>query len=270
MLSGLSVYVPSQWEMTLHCNVVSFWLGSYTTWSLHLATSSMLILLLIPKKSFTMGTPAMHRSAYVIMMVADAPTPNRCQVISNHQAESAMTTMLHEPYYAICIWVRLRRCGCLVTWFCYQMIAKPGNKTAPPWWPDSYSFKAIKQAVFRRGREVGNPMVSLLLPGLFPQSHNALCGLWKTWHIEAQTKWLPFSRRHIQSHFFCQDCCILIKILLKFVSQGPMNNIPALVKIMAWCPSGNKPLSEPMMVTLMTHICVTRPQWVNKAGRPKL
>ena len=28
------------------------------------------------------------------------------------------------------IWVRSRNCGCLVTWFCYQLIAKPGNKTA--------------------------------------------------------------------------------------------------------------------------------------------
>ena len=27
---------------------------------------------------------------------------------------------------------------CLVTWFCYQMIAKPGNKTATPLWPDLY------------------------------------------------------------------------------------------------------------------------------------
>ena len=27
--------------------------------------------------------------------------------------------------------------------------------------------------------------------------------------------------------------------------------------------SGDKPLSEPMMVSLMTHICVARPQWVN-------
>ena len=28
------------------------------------------------------------------------------------------------------IWVRSRICGCLVTWFCYHLIAKPGNKTA--------------------------------------------------------------------------------------------------------------------------------------------
>ena len=36
------------------------------------------------------------------------------------------------------IWVRSLNCGCLVTWFCYQLIAKPGNKTTPPQWPDSY------------------------------------------------------------------------------------------------------------------------------------
>ena len=28
------VFAPSQWETTLHCNVVSHWLGAYTKWSL--------------------------------------------------------------------------------------------------------------------------------------------------------------------------------------------------------------------------------------------
>ena len=57
-----------------------------------------------------------------------------------------------------------------------------------------------------------------------------------------------------------------MKISLKFVPKGPINNIPALVQIMAWCWPGNKPLSEPMTVSLLTHICVTRPQWVNLLG----
>ena len=35
------------------------------------------------------------------------------------------------------------------------------------------------------------------------------------------------------------------------------------VQIIAWRRSGDKPLSESMMVTLLTHICVTRPQGVN-------
>ena len=37
------------------------------------------------------------------------------------------------------IWVRSRNCGCLVTWFCYQLIAKPGNKTATVSWPYPYN-----------------------------------------------------------------------------------------------------------------------------------
>ena len=53
------------------------------------------------------------------------------------------------------------------------------------------------------------------------------------------------------------------KISLKFVPKGPFRNIPALVQIMAWRRPGDKPLSEPMMVRLPTHICVTRPQWVS-------
>ena len=61
---------------------------------------------------------------------------------------------------------------------------------------------------------------------------------------------------------FLKDKVItLIKTLLKFVPNGPINNIPALVQIMAWRRPGDKPLSEPMMVRSPTHICVTRPQW---------
>ena len=62
--------------------------------------------------------------------------------------------------------------------------------------------------------------------------------------------------------FFNENIWISIKISLKFVPKGPIKNIPALVQIMAWRRSGDKPLSEPMMVSLPTHICVTRPRWV--------
>ena len=59
---------------------------------------------------------------------------------------------------------------------------------------------------------------------------------------------------------------ISIEISLNFVPKGPINNIQALVQIMAWRRSDDKPLSEPMMVSLLTHICVTRPQWVKQPG----
>ena len=66
-----------------------------------------------------------------------------------------------------------------------------------------------------------------------------------------------------KSIFLNENVWILIKISLKFVPKGRINNIPALIEIMAWRRPGDKPLSEPMLVSLPTHTCVTRPQWVN-------
>ena len=63
--------------------------------------------------------------------------------------------------------------------------------------------------------------------------------------------------------FLDENVIISAKTSLKFVTKGPINNIPALVQIMAWRRPGAKPLSEPMMVRLPIHICVTWPQWVN-------
>ena len=62
--------------------------------------------------------------------------------------------------------------------------------------------------------------------------------------------------------FLNENVWISISISLKFVPRGPINNIPTLVQVMAWRRPGDKPLSEPMMVRLPTHICITRPQWV--------
>ena len=70
--------------------------------------------------------------------------------------------------------------------------------------------------------------------------------------------------------FLNENVRISIIISLKFVPKGPINNIPALVQIMAWRRPGDKPLSEPMMVRLPTHICVTRPQWVKPHLCPTL
>ena len=63
--------------------------------------------------------------------------------------------------------------------------------------------------------------------------------------------------------FLNENVWILITISLKIVPKGLINNIPALVQIMAWrrCQA-TKPLSEPMMVSLLTHIYLARPQTV--------
>ena len=64
--------------------------------------------------------------------------------------------------------------------------------------------------------------------------------------------------------FLNENIWTSLKISLKFVPKGGINNIPSLVQIMAWRQPGDKPLSERIMFSLLMHICVTLPQWVHE------
>ena len=64
--------------------------------------------------------------------------------------------------------------------------------------------------------------------------------------------------------FMNENLCISIKISLKIVL---INHIQALAQIMGWRRPGDKPLSEPIVVRLMTHVCITRSQWVKLKSR---
>ena len=70
--------------------------------------------------------------------------------------------------------------------------------------------------------------------------------------------------------FLNENVWISLKISLKFVPKGPINNIPALVQKVAWRRPGDKPLSEAMVGSLLMHICVTLPQWVKSSPKPIL
>ena len=99
------------------------------------------------------------------------------------------------------------------------------------------------------------------------------CKFFKLWVNFPECQWINTLRprqngRHFPDDIFkCiflnENVWISIKNSLKFVPKGPINNIPALVQMMAWRRPGDKPLSEPMLVSLPMHLCVTRPQWVN-------
>ena len=66
--------------------------------------------------------------------------------------------------------------------------------------------------------------------------------------------------------FFNENVWISIKISLKFVPKGPINKIPALFQIMAWRRPGDKPLSEPMMISIYASpgLNVVMPSWWNQ------
>ena len=87
---------------------------------------------LVSKKLVQIG-----REAHVITSVTNAFA--RIDLVCGHFLK---TICFYWPLTnGICtiIWVRSWNCGCLVTWFCYQLIAKPGNKTATVSWPDPYT-----------------------------------------------------------------------------------------------------------------------------------
>ena len=70
-----------------------------------------------------------------------------------------------------------------------------------------------------------------------PVSINTLRPRKKCWHFADDT---------FECIFLNENGWISIKISLKIVPRGPINNIPALVQIMAWRWPDDKPLSEPM------------------------
>ena len=70
--------------------------------------------------------------------------------------------------------------------------------------------------------------------------------------------------------FLNENIRISIKISLKFVPKVRINNIPALVQIMAWRRPGDKPLSEPMMVSVLTKFSVSRGLYQQSGRSPKV
>ena len=68
-----------------------------------------------------------------------------------HRSLQWPTRAIHSKDPRKCIWVRSQRCDSLVTWFCYQLIAKPGNKTATSsvTWSISFDMKCpVQQPYF--------------------------------------------------------------------------------------------------------------------------
>ena len=84
--------------------------------------------------------------------------------------------------------------------------------------------------------------------------------------LRPRQNWRPFADDIFKTIFFNENIWISLQISLKcvptFVCKVRIKNILALVQIMAWRRPSEKPLSEPMMFKLPTHICVTRPKLV--------
>ena len=134
-----------------------------------------------------------------------------------------------------------------------------------PWSIICWATRCILETVLPVVLGISNPFYKQFMTSLSKSCKDICCSSFNTLR--------PIQNgRHFADDVF--KCILLndilwisLKISLKFVPKGLINNIPSLVQIMAWRRPGDKPLSEAMIVSLLTHICVTRPQWVKNVKR---
>ena len=77
-------------------------------------------------------------------------------------------------------------------------------------------------------------------------------------------KWPSFHKRHFQIYSHNEKCCILIRISWKFVPKGLIDNKSALVQVMAWCQTSDRPLSEPMLSQFTDIYVALVGRWVKR------
>ena len=83
-------------------------------------------------------------------------------------------------------------------------------------------------------------------------------------HIEAEANGGHFADDTFKCIFLNENVRIFVEVQLNLFPNDRLNNTPALFQIMVCRLVGTQPLCEPMMVILLTHICVTRPQWAKQ------
>ena len=85
------------------------------------------------------------------------------------------------------------------------------------------------------------------------------------WPVDSPHKW-PVTRKMLlfddvimepwkkSCIFLNENVCIFIEVLLKFFHWGPVTNKPALVEIIAWCRTSDKPISKDIHYKLWDEI----------------
>ena len=168
-------------------------------------------------------------------------------------------------YICVCagadIWYRETKC----LWWCsatYHVLVKFASKA-----PESFAFiGSLPRRKYQHSYNYWDLVMTYGDIDLLQHRHSSI-------FVQALTYFNTFRPRQNGRHFaddtfirifMNENVRISINISLKFVTKGLINNIPALVQIMAWRLPGDKLIYEPMMVRLPTHVCVTRPQWVKR------
>ena len=165
------------------------------------------------------------------------------------------------PFPYTCPCLRCCRYWCLYLCLLFHRMAlsRAGDKSSPEPMLTDMSTKILWGLTKRKkSKDVNLQIILTFKHKMLQLSH--VVPMYQLIHW-GQAKMAAISRRHFQIYFPEWKCINFDWDFTGVCSQGPINNIPALVPIMAWRPSVHKPLSELMMVSLVTHVCVTGPRW---------
>ena len=116
--------------------------------------------------------------------------------------------------------VKSQNCGCIVTWFCYQLIAKPGNKIATVPWTDSHMYNHsdlvyIFNCTCLHLRDVPISTQSVIV--LINWHHWLILNILLNSKLEICWKW----HTHV-NQFLTNQSCIAVMPSAKFCSENSL------------------------------------------------
>ena len=153
-------------------------------------------------------------------------------------------------------------CMSMVTWCepCAAVLVRnlvisyrKGSPSTTPTWAASPNMTSARSWGWWRTSAWTGARLMRSWRSLAPSMDAVCLGQWWKYSISLNTLRPRQNGRHfadsiLKYNFLNENRWILKKISLIYVPDGLISNMAALVQIMAWCQTGDKPLSEPMLV----------------------
>ena len=118
------------------------------------------------------------------------------------------------------------------------------------WQLDKIFFGTMYKAFRKHNRSGICPVIHWTYPMM---TYDTTCYIISNDIVRPEQNGRHFADGILNYIFLKEICCISIKISLRFVPQGSIDDMSAFVQIMACCQTGNKESSEPLMIILQIH-----------------
>ena len=202
------VYAPSQWETTLHCNIFSHWLGAYTKWSLYKAHSRH------DHSSLPWYIPQYYTNSRMVKItycvIVTGMSKFQREMLNNHWFKRHRINMFYIATNMLSPKVLVNSLRLIVAYIVSTNVVSDNGL-----WPGR------RQAIIWTNVKILS--IGTNFSEITPILSQLQCVKGIIWHIEAETKLLPF---HLIFHWslFLRFHGIPAKI--KFMTETRRNGCP--------------------------------------------